>query len=318
MSDFSQAAKKTPVAVFLYNRPAYARSLFESLATCERLDDCDVYIYCDGPRSIKETDAVSATRQVANEWANRLGAQVIERAQNLGLSKSIVNGVTELCSKYGRAIVLEDDFILNPSFLNYMVTSLDRYEHEPAVFQISGYMFPVEHPLKPDVFFLPLATTWGWATWHRAWRVFDPSPGDAAEALRDPRRRHKFDLDGSYPYSDMLERRLRNENDSWGVLFWWTVFKAGGLVLHPRESLVWVGGFDRSGTHCGDQKWSQEASLESVTSGPQLKSFELPKQVTLDQAAFARIKSFLRKETSHRSVFARVRHRLASLRLTAG
>ena len=287
--------KKTPVALFVYNRPSHARLALESLSRCKRLDQCSLRIYCDGARNDTDTEDVAAVRRVAHEWADRLGGEVVEREANLGLARSIVTGVTDLCKSHGRVIVLEDDFALNPAFLDYMLTALDRYADEPNVYQISGYMFPVEHPAKPDAFFLPLTTTWGWATWARAWLIFDWDATGAREKLSDPKVRRSFDLDGSYPYSAMLEQRLRNENDSWGILFWWAVFKAHGLALHPRESLVWVGGFDRSGTHCGDAAWSVPQSRESITER-QRSRIELPAAVKPDPAAYKRIRKFLQKE----------------------
>ena len=296
--------ESTPIALFTYNRPDHVRLTLETLSRCDRLDECSLHIYCDGAKEDGDPD-VSAARQVAHEWANRLGAQVVERTQNLGLSKSIVNAVTELCSKYGRVIVLEDDFMLNPSFLDYMLQALDRYADDSNVYQISGYMFPVKHPPEPDAFFLPLMTTWGWGTWSRAWRIFDWDASDALEKLKEPNLRRRFDLDGSYPYSAMLEQRLRNENDSWGIIFWWAVFKAGGLALHPRESMVWIGGFDQSGTHCGDQAWSVPQSREQITK-TRHASFQLPVTVGPDLAAFKRITRFLRKEKYPTSMAGRL------------
>ena len=297
--------KRTPIALFVYNRPAHVRLTLETLSRCHRLDECSLHIYCDGPRDDNAVSDVGAAREVAREWGNRLGATVVEREMNLGLARSIVGGVTDLCEKYGRVIVIEDDHALNPSFLDYMLQALDRYADEPNVYQISGYMFPVRHPPKPDAFFLPLTTTWGWATWARAWSIFNWDASDARELLKDPVLRRKFDLDGSYRYSVMLEQRLNNENDSWGLLFWWSVFKAGGLVLHPRQSLVWVGGFDLSGMHCRDVAWSAPQSKESITDSV-WEPLVLPDQVVPDLAAFNRIKKFLRMEQYPTSLTGRV------------
>jgi hypothetical protein len=123
--------------------------------------------------------------------------------------------------------------------------------------------------------------------------------------LSDSKVRRSFDLDGSYPYSAMLEQRLRNENDSWGILFWWAVFKAHGLALHPRESLVWVGGFDQSGTHCGDAAWSVPQSQESIT-GTRHSRFQLAAAVETDLAAYKRIRKFLQKEQYPTSIAGRL------------
>ncbi len=296
---------RTPLALFTYDRPEHTEAVLESLSRCARLDECDLHIYCDGPKNPEQLPAVKASRQVVRKWSALLNAEIIERDTNLGLSRSIVGGVTELCQKYGRVIVIEDDFVLNASFLDYMLQALDRYADEPEVYQVSGYMFPVEHPAQPDAFFLPLTTTWGWATWDRAWRVFNWNASDAWEALRGPKVRKRFDLDNSYPYSGMLEDKLKNQNDSWGILFWWAVFKAGGLVLHPRVSLVWVGGFDGSGTHCQDQLWSRTSPMPEGgwNTGA---SFSLPDKVLADHAAFDRIKRFLRNERYPSSLTGRL------------
>jgi len=270
--------------------------VLESLSRCARLDECSLHIYCDGPKHPEQLNDVEPSRQVVRQWARRLGGKVIERETNLGLARSIVSGVTELCEKYGRVIVLEDDLVLNALFLDFMIQALDHYEHEPKVYQISGYMFPVEHPAKPDAFFLPMTTTWGWATWNRAWRVFDWDASDAREALRDPGVRQRFDLDNSHTCSAMLEDRLKGLNDSWGILFWWAVFKTGGLVLHPRRSLVSNVGFDGSGTHCGDRAWSNQPLSEVTPEEHHHKLFALPEKVTCDDAAFRKIKRFLRQQ----------------------
>lgn len=283
----------TPLAVFAYNRPEHLDRALAALAACSRIDGCRVYVYCDGPRGTGDADAVTQTRQVARRWAARLGAVVRERTANFGLAKSIVGGVTDLCEDYGRAIVVEDDLEVGSDFIAFMLDALDRYERAGTVYQISGYMFPVAHPSRPDAFFLPLTTTWGWATWQRAWRAFDWDTGDALERLQDPALRHRFDIDGSYPYADMLKARLAGRNDSWGILWWWAVFKAAGVVLHPRRSLVSVGGFDGSGTHCG-RAGGDDAMCRSETLAFRFNEpVTFPERVQADTDALERVRQFL-------------------------
>src|SRR5437868_6585979 len=116
--------RRTPIAVFTYNRPSHADSLFQSLSRCSRLSQCSVHIYCDGPKNENDLSRTTDLRRVVADWAPRLNATVIHRTENLGLARSIVNGVTELVERHGRVIVLEDDFILNTEFLNYMLQAL--------------------------------------------------------------------------------------------------------------------------------------------------------------------------------------------------
>jgi len=311
--DCNSVMTVTPVALFTYNRPEHTARVLESLSNCERLDECSLHIYCDGPKTVEHTEAIETSRQVVREHAARLHATVVERETNIGLARSVVEGVTDLCNKFGRVIVLEDDLVLSPSFLDYMLQALDRYADKVNVYQISGYMFPVSHASAGDAFFLPLITTWGWATWQRAWQIFDWDASEALEQLRDPAIRKRFDLNNSYPYATMLEKQLHGLTHSWGILFWWQVFKARGLALHPRRSLVWNGGFDNSGTNCGDQAWSNERGSELVTEWMAGENFSLPSEVIIDQNAFDSICRFLRSEQYPASLAGRIKRRLQTM-----
>lgn len=286
----------TPVAVFAFNRPAHVARTLASLERCAGLTQITLHCYCDGSRSPQEEAAVAQTREVVRAWAERHPARIVERERNLGLFGSVVSGVSELCEQYGRCIIIEDDLTVSPDFLDYMRVALDRYEDETNVFQISGFMFPVQHPARPDAFFLPLTTTWGWATWQRAWTSFEAGADDAHARLADPETRRRFDLDDSYPYSAMLEQRLANGNDSWGILWWWSVFRAGGLVLHPRRSLVRNEGFDASGTHCTTDSTNFPEMEIGLQSSEPARPLEWPAQITTDLAALARIKAYLAAE----------------------
>lgn len=295
--------RQTPVALFTYSRPQHTELALDALSHCTRLDACCIYIYCDGPKTPEQATVVAESRRVVHRWASSLKATVVEREHNLGLARSIVTGVTDLCQQYGRVIVLEDDLVVSPDFLEYMLQALDLYKDATNVYQISGYMFPVKHPDKPDAFFLPLTTTWGWATWDRAWKIFDWEPQNALRLLENEQMRKKFDLDGSYPYTEMLKQRLAGENSSWGILWWWAVFNAQGLVLHPRRSLVWVGGFDSSGTHCGSESDFRQLPVETFICGQLSNPIVYPTTVLTDRKAFHRIKTILRTQPGAPSPF---------------
>ena len=285
---------QSPIALFVYNRPDHAGRVLDDLSRCRRIEECDLHVFCDGPKDSGDRVRVLATRRVVRDRAPARGATIIEREQNMGLMNSIIEGVTQLCVEHGRVIVVEDDLRLGSGFLDFMLSSLDRYEKAEGVYQVSGFMFPVSHPQQPDSFFLPLTTTWGWATWDRAWRVFNANPSGARELLADEALRHRFDLDGCYPYGRMLLDRLAGRNDSWGILWAWSVFRAGGLTLHPRKSFVHNAGFDGSGTHCGDWRDGLDDDAGVVTRLALGESVTFPTKVEEDREAFARITAHLR------------------------
>ncbi|MBY5789994.1 glycosyltransferase [Rhizobium leguminosarum] len=251
-------SSRTPVALFTYNRAEHTERALDALCRARRIEDCNFYFYSDGPRTEAALASVEATREVLRRWAPRLNATVVERRSNLGLAKSIFTGVSDLCDRYGRVVVIEDDLVVSPDFLHFMIESLDRYENEPSVMQVGGLTLSPPSDLEADAFLLPVTTTWGWATWKRAWQHFAWGPEDLKAARGDEDWRRLFDLNGTCTFSAMLEDRIAGRNDSWGILWWYAVSRQRGLVLYPRRSLVWNGGFDGSGVHCGDDDFLRQ------------------------------------------------------------
>jgi hypothetical protein len=302
--------KKTPLAVFTYNRPDHVERMFTALARCRRLDECAVHIYCDGPKRPEHQPAIDASRAVVRQWADRLDAQVIERSENLGAGGSIPAGVTELCAQYSEVIVLEDDHIVSPDFLVYMLHALDRYRDEPRVYQIAGYTFQIDVPMREDAFFMPMVTSWGWATWQRAWSIYDWDASGASGFLADAANRRRFDLDNSFPYARMLQDHLDGKSDAWDIQWWYAVYQKKGLALYPKHSLVDNIGFDGSGTHTHAAYFEAQAVDSARLSDPPL----FPAKVATHRAAFNAIKQVLRARRRPRaSLLRRVTSRLRNL-----
>ncbi len=283
---------KTPLAVFTYNRPEHTRNMLQSLAACARLEECDIFIYCDAPRISEHAQKVAEVRALVRPWGAGHGAKIIERGENLGLARSIVDGVTELCAQYGRVIVVEDDLVLHPAFIHYMLSALDRYESDDCVAQISGYMFPVENLGIYDAFFLPFTSTWGWGTWQRVWKDVDWRAESVHALLKDKKMSAKFDLEDSYQYSEMLRDRLKGKNQSWGILFYGWIFASDLLVLHPRRTFIYNSGMDGSGYHSSGKTRGYELKEEFVAQ-KNIQIFDFPAQTVTDWRAYQRIKRYI-------------------------
>lgn len=278
-----------PVVVFAYRRPDHLRNTLASLMHCEGFDESPVIVYCDGPRDAGETGSVIATRELARSMLGDRAEYHFSEV-NMGLSRSIIAGVTEVVNRFGRAIVLEDDLELRPSFLTYMNHALDRFANDEIVFQVSGYMFDVpELKAATSALFLPFTVSWGWATWKRAWDQFDPLASGWETLRTDKGLRQRFNLDETYDYATMLLRQMEGMRDSWAVRWYWSVFKANGLVLFPPVSLVGNTGFDGSGTHGRGllRKFSKTRPVLSST------DFDMPGLALFEPVLYAHVKMAL-------------------------
>lgn len=252
-----------PIGLFAYNRPAHLARALRALGRCKELASSPLVIFCDGPKHDAARASVEETRRIAHELAPA-HARVIEREQNLGLARSMRTGVTSLCDELGRAIILEDDLEVSPTFLTFMNEALVRYANDDRVMQVSGYMFPVAIPGVDDALFTPLISCWGWGVWARSWARLGTGAAHYERLATDPAERKRFDLDGAYPYFAMLESQRRGDIDSWGIGWNLDVFAAGGLVLYPRKSLVANRGHDGSGAH-REQSSPFEADAHAFT-----------------------------------------------------
>jgi hypothetical protein len=240
----------SPIVIFAFNRPDHLQQVLSALSQNEEFNLSPFFIYCDGPRNKDDCQNVDLTRSVANQWPHP-NKSVIEAHSNQGLAESVIVGVTQVVQRFGRVIVLEDDLIVERSFLNLLNRALKKYENDSKVMQVSAYMFPIpEFRGRSEALFLPNISSWGWGTWSRAWSYFDRSAANWELLLGDKAIRSKFDVAGSYEYSDMLFRQMMGKIDSWAIRWNWSVYRSSGLVVYPPFSLVRNIGFDGSGTHC--------------------------------------------------------------------
>jgi hypothetical protein len=249
---------QAPVILFVYNRPWHTRQTVEALQKNRLAGDSDLFVFSDAPGKPDAFNAVQEVRDYIKSIHGFKTVSIIERKENLGLAASIIDGVTRLCDEYDRVIVIEDDLATSPHFLEYMNMALDFYAGEDRVMQIAGYMFPIRLEFDEDAFFLPFISSWGWATWKRAWRHFDPQ-AQAYERLHgDSALRKQFDLDGHYSYFKMLRAQQEGRVDSWAIRWYLSVFMRKGLALHPKRTLVRNLGFDGSGVNCAVSGFDQD------------------------------------------------------------
>ena len=107
--EFTQPTKFAPIALFVYNRPDHTRQTVEALQKNELAQWSDLFVFADGPKNKAASPAVEEVRKFVRSIGGFRTLTIIEREQNLGLSKSIIDGVTQLCKDAGRVIVLEDE-----------------------------------------------------------------------------------------------------------------------------------------------------------------------------------------------------------------
>lgn len=279
-----------PIALFVHARPAHTKRAVESLAANPLARASDLFVFADAPKKPGQEQAVREVRDIVRRIEGFASVTVIERAQNLGLSGSITDGVSSLCRDRGRVIAIEDDLELAPGLLDFLNRGLERFANNARVFQISGYMYPGDYG-DDRAFFLPMISCWGWATWKRAWDHYDPKMQGFSRLAANKSLRQRFDLEGAYDYYAMACQQRDGKVDSWGIRWHLSVFMHDGLVLYPPRSLVQNAGVDLSGTHGAGHKELQRPLSGGNGAGNEIV---LPDRIEVDAENFAEVKRLLR------------------------
>ncbi|MDR8393374.1 glycosyltransferase [Aliifodinibius sp. S!AR15-10] len=239
-----------PIALFVYNRPEKIERTINSLQKNFLAEKSELFVFSDGPKYPKDRKNVKQVREYLQEVDGFKTVQIKESTDNKGLSTSIINGITEMFTKYGKVIVLEDDLITSPNFLDFMNQALNYYDNKSKVMSINGYSLDVGKKENcSDVYFHPRTYSWGWATWKEYWDrkkfqtdyIIDNFSNVDVEEYKNMMGNDAF---------KMLERSINNLNDSWYARWIFQHFEENKLSVYPFISKVKNIGFSEEGTHC--------------------------------------------------------------------
>lgn len=228
-----------PICLFVYNRPKETELTLNALQANYLAKESELFVFCDGPKNLEDKEKVEKVRELIYELKGFKKVEIKEKEKNIGLANSIINGVTEIINKFGKIIVLEDDLITSPNFLDFMNQALDFYKDYERVHSISGYTLNLKsiRNLEYDNYFGRRASSWGWATWKDRWGKTDWEIKDFTKFRFNLIERLKFNRGGS-DMSRMLINQQKGKIDSWAIRWCYSQFKNYQLTVSPKTSKV--------------------------------------------------------------------------------
>ena len=275
-----------PIALFVYNRPEHTRRTIKFLQQNLLADESRLFIFSDAAKDSSQQVFVNEVRDIIKQVDGFKSVVLIERETNLGLAESIIDGVSMLVSEYGKVIVFEDDLISSAYTLQYFNDALIRYQNEEKVMHIGAYMYPLKAENLPETFLYRAATSWGWATWDRAWKDFEPDINKIIDRF-DRKKRLEFSIDGTMNFWKQIIEFKSGRNNSWAIRWYASIFLKGGLTLNPSKSLINNIGHDGSGIHSGlNDIYHVIINPVPVTS--------FPEKIEENEEAYLAIKEFLK------------------------
>jgi hypothetical protein len=246
----------TPILVIFWRRP---ETVLKLMARLRSLQPQHLFLACDGPRQGNEEERIQveeAREQVEKsiDWGCRI--QKRYSAKNQGCKYGPASAIDWFFSNVEEGIILEDDCLPDPSFFSLCRELLERYRHDTRVFQISGTNLIGDFPVcQSSYFFSGYSVTWGWASWRRCWRAYDPEMKDWREIHASGTLANAFDSEDELRYWTRIWDRLVESNYpvTWDYQWNYTCFSNGALSIVPCHNLVSNIGFGASATNCFEE-----------------------------------------------------------------
>jgi hypothetical protein len=241
-----------PICLFTYNRLEETKHTVEALKNNYLAKESDLFIFSDGPKHKNGISKIEDVREYIKRIDGFKSVTIIESKENKGLANSIIGGVTHIINKYEKVIVLEDDLITSPNFLDFMNQALDFYNNIENIQSINGFSLKINtSPINGDIYFQLRPFPWGWATWKKYWDVSIFNIDKIKKIIEDNFKILKIynDVCGN-DMETMLKASISGKNNSWYVRWVFDHFINKRYSVFPIYSKVQNIGFADNATHC--------------------------------------------------------------------
>lgn len=279
-------------------------------------------VIADGPRPDhpEDIDRCRVTRDLIQtvDWDCRIETNFSD--QNLGCKRRPETGIDWVFSRVEEAIILEDDCLPDPAFFPYCEELLARYRHDKRVMMISGYSFlELPEAASQSYFFSYLGSTWGWATWRRAWELNDPQMERLPQVIEAKLIEELFpDPVHTRFWYDVLARISDGSlTDAWDYQWQLTCWYNSGYRIFPAVNMISNIGYGAEATHTfGTNPYDNTLrSIEFPLRHPELiiRSYEADREIV---ESFCRTEGYrstpIRRNPAYRAAF-RLRRVIGSL-----
>lgn len=262
--------KIPPVLLLVFNRPDETKKVFEVIRLVKPKH---LYIVADGPREGKNDERkCERVRSIVSTVDWDCSVKKLYREKNRGLEKGLGEAITWFFDQVESGIVLEDDCVPDETFFEYCAQMLERYKNDEHIMVVNGSSFlPTHMQNKDNYYYSKYVHFWGWASWRRAWRLFDPTMKQWPVFKESNDFRHLFRNRWERVYFTMIfDSTFLGKTNSWGYRWLYSVWLNNGKAISPGVNLIRNVGFTKDATHKVLRTF--ELPTDPITSIPKILS----------------------------------------------
>lgn len=244
---------QTPILLLIFNRPNETKEVFNTL---KAIKPKFLYVACDGPRDGASNDLINIekTKEILNKVDWDCQVKTLYRETNLGCKKAVSTAIDWFFEEVEEGIILEDDCVPDLSFFKYCSDLLETYRDDNRVMHISGLNFISSNEKlsknKDSYHFSKYPAVWGWATWRRAWELYDVDikswPAAKENSLHS---NFCFNKNEKMVRESQFDSVYNKKIDTWDYQWVYCVSMNNGLCITPNTNLISNIGFNDNATH---------------------------------------------------------------------
>jgi hypothetical protein len=246
-----------------------------------------VFLALDGPRAHhpEDQELIDACEWVVRDVLGRAAPIVVlRRTRNLGMKRACVGAIDWFFTQTNEGVIIEDDCVIDPTFLPFSAELLDRYRSDERVMGICGTEFPgAPTPQFGSSYgFVRNFGVWGWATWARAWQHNDPDLLGVTnlQIERVVRQQPGSTVPFRRFWTGLIAACRDGRNPNWDFPWTFSAWRAGGVFIRPDRNLVSNIGHDERAT----QTASPDPRLSALATRPMVFPVRHPPEVVHDLA----------------------------------
>lgn len=244
---------QTPILFLVFNRPENTEQVFKEI---KKIKPKHLFIAADGPRDtvIGETEKCTEVRKIVSQVDWDCELKTLYREKNLGCKKAVSSGIDWFFENVEAGIILEDDCVPHTSFFGFCQHLLSYYRSDKRIMMICGTTYlpdKLNGTISDSYFFSNYYPIWGWATWKRAWQLYDVDM-KAWDSLKEEQQlKWLFPSPVLADYYEEMFDMLKNGFDTWDIQWWFACIFNSGLSVVPKNNLISNIGI--TGTHSNTQ-----------------------------------------------------------------
>ena len=158
--------------------------------------------------------------------------------ENMGTKYGIVSAITWAFEHVDELIIFEEDCVPDLSFFRFCRELLDKYRDDNRIFSISGSNHSWAEPFAESYAFTRKFPGWGWATWKRAWKVYDVTIKQWPKLRQDKYLKNIFRKHDRNYMENEFQMTYDEKLITWDYQFYISSLINHGLHIVPRVNLV--------------------------------------------------------------------------------